>query len=142
MKKLNFVIALLALATVSFIAASCGSGASKDDTPAKIEMAIWEQIKKENYDKAFDMWFGTLEIAPDQNTAENKQVLREMFKKVESKVTEKGGIASVELVSENIAEDGNTAKVTTKCTYNDGSTDESNSKYVLVDGKWKTDMSK
>jgi hypothetical protein len=54
----------------------------------------------------------------------------------------KGGIDSYTLVSEEIAEDGNSAKVEYEITYGDGSKDSTKFNMVKVDGDWKQEIKK
>lgn len=52
-------------------------------------------------------------------------------------------IASCEILSEEIAEDGNTAVVKAKITYGDGTTDDQKFKLVKnADGDWRLDAQK
>ena len=55
---------------------------------------------------------------------------------------QKGGITSYTLASEEIAEDGKTAKVAYETTYGDGSTDKMKLDLILVDGEWKPTINK
>ncbi|WP_246368578.1 DUF4878 domain-containing protein [Phocaeicola faecicola] len=55
---------------------------------------------------------------------------------------EKGGLKEIEIVSEEIAEDGNSAVVTFKQHYGDGSVKEDTQKMAKVDGKWLMDIGK
>ena len=53
-----------------------------------------------------------------------------------------GGIQSYTLVKEEIAEDGNSAKVEFEVTYGDGSKKTEKMNFVLVDGEWKQEIKK
>ena len=60
-----------------------------------------------------------------------------------SKTIEKsGGLKETEIVSEEMAEDGNSAVVTIKQHYGDGRVKEDTQKMVKVDGKWLMDIGK
>ena len=48
----------------------------------------------------------------------------------------------IEIVSEEMAEDGNSAIVTYKQHYGDGSVKEDTQKMIKVDGKWLMDIGK
>ena len=72
-----------------------------------------------------------------------KQMYVSLFKdKGEKQMEKKGGIESYTLVSEELAEDGKTAKVKYDVTYGDGSVDTQKFNMVLVDGEWKQEMKK
>ena len=55
-------------------------------------------------------------------------------------IQEKG--SKIEIVSEEMAEDGNSAIVTYKQHYGDGSVKEDTQKMIKVDGKWLMDIGK
>ena len=57
-------------------------------------------------------------------------------------IEKKGGLKEVEIVSEEMAEDGNSAIVTYKQHYGDGSVKEDTQKMIKVDGKWLMDIGK
>lgn len=57
-------------------------------------------------------------------------------------IEKKGGLKETEIVSEEMAEDGNSAVVTFKQHYGDGSVKEDTQKMVKVDGKWLMDIGK
>ena len=66
-----------------------------------------------------------------------------MFKeKGDKKLQEKGGIKSIEVASETIAEDGKTAVVELSMTYGNGETDTDKVDMVLDNGNWKMSMKK
>ena len=67
-----------------------------------------------------------------------------MFQEKMDKQYEKdGGIKSYEVLSEQIAEDGNTAVVDVKIEYANGKTDEDKMKMKKnAKGEWKVDISK
>ena len=54
----------------------------------------------------------------------------------------KGGIKDIEILSETISEDGNTAVVKTKTTFGNGETEEGDQKMVKKDGKWLMSLGK
>lgn len=143
MKKHNLIVIAVTLAAFAFGMTSCGSGGPKAKSPAKIEMEMWEQMQKGNYDKAFDLWYDNVnKTEQEMKTNENKEAWREIFGKTQAEADQKQGISDVELIEETFSEDGTKATVKVKCTYGDGTTNESSSKYVLVDGKWMIDLGK
>ena len=63
--------------------------------------------------------------------------------KMDKLIEKRKGIESWEVISEEIAEDGMTAKVTTKIVYADGTTNEDKTKMIKTeDGKWLIDSNK
>ena len=74
---------------------------------------------------------------------EQKEALVSMLKeKVSKEYEKKGGIKDIEILSEQVAEDGNTAVVKTKYTYGNGETEEGEQQMVKKDGKWLMSIGK
>ena len=132
MKKTFLLLtAIVLFATTLF---SCGGGAA---TPSDAATKCVELMKAGDYEGlvnelAFD------EGLSDEEIEQSKAMLIGMGKeKSEKKLAEKQGIVSYQVVSEEIAEDGNTAVVKVEITYGDGSTDTEKYDLKLVDGTWK-----
>ncbi len=142
MKKIFTMIALAMFLAPMVI--SCGGGAGSLG-PAKTELKIWNEFKAGNYEKGMTLWIDNL--LPKENkemTAEQKKEFVKAFaQKAEEEVqTKNGGIKSVDLVSEEIAEDGLSAKVTVHVVFNNGTEEDKSSKYVKQDGNWYIDNNK
>ena len=74
---------------------------------------------------------------------QQKQFFLELLtKKVDEMYEQSGGIESYTLVSEEIAEDGNTAKVVYEITYGDGTKKNETINLINVDGAWKQEINK
>jgi hypothetical protein len=117
---------------------SCGGGAS---TPAEAAADCIELMK----DKDYEGFVETIKVEADtpEEAKQGKEMLVAMLKeKGDAMMEQKQGIASYTLVSEEVAEDGQTAKVVYDVTYGDGSTDKQKFDMVLVDGEWKQDLKK
>ena len=117
---------------------SCGGGAS---TPAEAAADCLELMK----DKDYEGFVETIKVEADtpEEAKQGKEMLVAMLKeKGDAMMEQKQGIASYTLVSEEVAEDGQTAKVVYDVTYGDGSTDKQKFDMVLVDGEWKQDLKK
>ena len=56
--------------------------------------------------------------------------------KVSKEYEKKDGLKSIEIISEEISEDGNTATVKIKQTYGNGETHDATQSNVKRDGKW------
>ncbi|GAB1404738.1 MAG: DUF4878 domain-containing protein [Lentimicrobiaceae bacterium] len=133
MRKLS-VVGLLTMMMVGTLLISCGGGKS---SPSKAAMAFTENVEKGNYDAAISMLEGA-----ENATAEEKEKMKAFLKEGAKEIEEKGGISNKEILSEEVSEDGKTAKVKMKITYGDGSTDESDTSLVNTDNGWKLKMSK
>ena len=130
MKKL--FLALVCMVTLMAVT-SCGGTA----TPTAAAEEGLEMIKAGNYEGFVEtIYFG--EKATEEEVKQAKEMYVSLFKeKGDKQITKKGGIASYNVLSEEIAEDGKTAKVAYETTYGDGSTDKMNLDLILVDGEWK-----
>jgi hypothetical protein len=135
-KTMSFVIA----AAVMVFAASCGG--SKSNSPADIEKTIYAQFQKGNYEKGMELYFANIDgdsskdISTDDK-AKEAEMVKAFAAKAKESIDAKGGIKNFEIVAETISEDGETARVESKTTYGDGSTQDQTSKYVKKDGEWK-----
>lgn len=135
MKKLFFVL----VCVFAIIATSCGGGAS---TPTDAATDCIELIKAKDYEGFVDkLYMG--EEATAEEVEQVKQMYVSLFKeKVDKQTEKKGGFASYTILSEEITEDGQSAKVKYEITYGDGSTDKNSLDFVLVDGEWKPAVKK
>lgn len=136
MKKV-FYFSVMVMAM--FVMASCSSSPS---TPGDALKKYSQYLQSGDYEKfveglAFD------ESQEAAKVKEAKEQLASMLKeKVSKEYDKKGGIKDIEILSEQIAEDGNTAVVKTKYTYGNGETEESEQQMVKKDGKWLMSMGK
>ena len=142
MKKVSVILLFVAVAMCLSLT-SCGGGIAGGNTPSGIEMGMWKLVQKGNYNKAIDYWFEN-SVDEGANGASKEQVkaMSAMFtEKMKQSMDEKGGLKDIKIESEEISEDGMTAKVEVLLTYGDGTTEEQTSKYKKVDGKWKMNNS-
>ena len=74
----------------------------------------------------------------------SKAVIRRLprYRRYLKELEKKGGLKSFEVLSEEIAEDGNSAVVKFKQVYGNGEESEDEQKMVKVDGKWLMDIGK
>ena len=134
MKKILFAIVCL---VASFTFASCGGGSTPADQGAK----CIELLKDKDY-KAFVETIN-FEGETAEEIDQQKQFFLELLtKKVDEMYETVGGIQSYTLVKEEIAEDGNTAKLQYELTYGDGTKDKSKFNMIKVDGKWMNEIKK
>ncbi len=121
------------LALVAIIVMACSS-----NTPGGAALKYYNDVKNGNYEAYVDGIAFKEEI-----TAEDKeQFVTLMKEKADKEYKKKEGISKVEMLSEEVEEDGQTATVTMKITYGNGETEESDVAMVLKDGAWKMDMKK
>ncbi len=137
MKRKNTTLVVLVSMILTFMFVAC-SGKS----PADIEMSMWKQVQKGNYEDAMEILVKNSMRSEDDTPEKQREVVTMFAEKVKASCEEKGGIKDIKLLEESISEDGNTALVTLEITYKNGSTKEERSKYKKVDGDWKIDMSK
>lgn len=94
-------------------------------------------------DNDYEEFINGCNISEADSDKEIREGLVAMVQEKGSKTIEKkGGLKETEIVSEEIAEDGNSAVVTFKQHYGDGSVKEDTQKMVKVDGKWLMDIGK
>ena len=84
---------------------------------------------------------------PDKLTPEELQQAKEQWRalleeKSAKTIEQQGGIASFEILSEEISEDGNSATVTYKQVFGNGTEDDGTQKMVKKEGKWLMDINK
>lgn len=137
MKKLFFFV--FAIATLGAMA-SCGGDKSSGAGKAAEHYA--EYIVAGDYDKFLDGLYiepGT----PVEEVEQGRAIMKSLFVEKGSKtLEEKGGIKTIEALSEEVAEDGATATVKMCYTFHNGETDEENWEMRLDNGEWKMDTGK
>lgn len=122
-----------------FVMALLLTVACSPSSPSAAAKKYSEYLKSGNYDKFVEG------IAfKDTETAETSKValIAMLEEKASKEFDKKGGIKDIEIISEEISEDGKTAKVVLKQTYGNGDSEEGNYDMVKQDGKWKMDMNK
>lgn len=131
MKKLVALFAVVA----AFFAVSCGGS----DSPGDVVVETYELMAAGKYEKVVDKFY----VANPAEEEEFKSTMLSLCnEKMKPQLEAKGGIDKVELVSEELSEDGKSARVTTKITYGDGSVEEEKTKMVNVDGEWLVSIEK
>ena len=137
LKLMKKILSLaLAVAAVALIA-SCSSSSS---SPGKAAKQYSEYAANGQYDKYLDGFYSS-EDTPKAEYEEQRAMLKAMLtEKVTPMIEEKGGIKSIEVVSEEISPDGKTATVGLKTTYGNGDVQEEDTDMILVGGKWMMDM--
>lgn len=125
------------MCALAFVFAACSS----NSTPGEAAKAYAEDLYGGNPEAVYDnIDYGD---ATPEDIERTKQMLTEMWnEKGKPQVDAKGGVKNIEVVSEQIAEDGKSAVVKMKFTYGNGDVEEDDTKLVLVDGKWLLSMDK
>lgn len=138
MKKSILYLASCLLAVVLFTA--CGGG--KSATPSDKAKDCIELLKNYDYETLTqDLYFAEDVSAEEQE--QTKEMLTALFnEKLKPQIESHGGIASYEIVSEEISEDGTTAVVKAVYTYGDGTTEEAKYDMVNDNGEWKLSLNK
>jgi hypothetical protein len=129
MKKITLVtLALAIMASFSLLVSCSGSGKS----PADVSKSFLLKLEKGDVDGAYNLLNGTGEA-----TEEEMQKMKAFLGEGSKQLAEKKGIKSIEVVEENISEDGSKADVTLKVTYGNGEVDETNSVLRKSGEGWK-----
>lgn len=118
----------------SFVS-QCGDKAG--NSPGATAKKFTELFADGKTDKAMEMINGYSEASDEE-----KSKLNMFMAQAQSELEKKDGIKSVEVLEEEINEEGDEAEVKLKTTYGNGETEESEQKLVKVDGKWKIAMEK
>ncbi|MEY8720142.1 DUF4878 domain-containing protein [Bacteroides stercorirosoris] len=135
MKKV-FYFSLMVMAM--FVMTACSSSSSPGDAMKK----YGNYLIQGDYEKFVD-GLAFEEGATPEKLKEQKEGLVSMLKEKVSKEYEKmGGLKSIEILSEEISADGNTATVKIKQTYGNGETQEGSQSMVKRDGKWLMSIDK
>ena len=101
-----------------------------------------DELKSGNYEN-FVEGFALEEGLPAEQAQQQKAMLASLVgEKASQEYEKKGGLKGFEIVSEEIAEDGNSAVVTFKLQFGDGTDSEDSQKMVKRDGKWLMDADK
>ena len=135
MKKTFF--SLFAVMAMTLMMFSCGGGGN---TPTKVVEKSIKYIQDKDYAAYVDL----IEFKEEQNSKEDKEQFVEFLEGMfEMTLEKKQGLASYEIISEEISEDGNSAVVVANITYGDGSSDEDKMKLIKnAEGEWKISMDK
>lgn len=131
-------IGFLAAVAIALVSWNCSGGS----TPSDVAKKAIEYVQDKNYDGYVDLIH--FEAKEGQNVEEQKEQLTTLMTEKLSKTLDmKGGIASYEILGEEIAEDGNSAVVKANIVYGDGDTKEEKFKMTkTADGDWKFDLNK
>lgn len=137
MKKILTLI--FAIAATGLAVSSCSSGASSPGEAAKQYAGYLAEGK---YDKFVDACYYPADTPSDELKEQRAGMKSLLTEKVDESLEENGGITSVEVLSETIAADGQSAYVELRYTYGNGETDDNDMDLVLHDGRWLMEINK
>ena len=135
MKKTFF--SLLAVMAIALLMCSCGGVGG--NTPTKVVEKSIKYIQGKNYEAYVDL----IEFKEGSSQEDKEQFVAFLGGKVDMTLEKKQGLASYEIISEEISEDGASAVVVANITYGDGSSKEDKMKLIKnAEGEWKISMDK
>ncbi|MBZ0201245.1 MAG: DUF4878 domain-containing protein [Ignavibacteriaceae bacterium] len=123
-----FSFILLAIFALAFI--QCGSSSGPGDTMKE----FFGAVEKNDVGAVSDL------LAPEVKAMLGDKKLEKVIAEKSEEITEKGGIANIEITEEKIEED--TANIKFKITYGNGDKKEEKGKLMKIDGTWKVGVSK
>ena len=131
MKKM---IRLMAVAIVAMAMVACGSS----NTPENATKAMLKSFQNGDYKALIEHVHFSKEVSQE----DKDQLAALVQAKVAPEIKKKDGIKNFEVGEAELAEDGQSAKVSYKIIYGNGSEEAKTQKLVLVDGKWLLDEGK
>lgn len=129
MKKVLFVMAVLAV-TLGIVSCKGGSAKmGKNATPTEAAVAMWKLVQDGNYVEALKLNEGAADATDEE--------LEQMAKFAEALYASVGGVKEVEPVEETLSEDGQKATVKLKLTYGNGDTEMQKERLVMTEDGWR-----
>lgn len=128
------MIRLMAVAIVAMAMVACGSS----NTPENATKAMLKSFQNGDYKALIEQVHFSKEVSQE----DKDQLAALVQAKVAPEIKKKDGIKNFEVGEAELAEDGQSAKVSYKIIYGNGSEEAKTQKLVLVDGKWLLDEGK
>ncbi len=129
------------LITLSFIVIALMSLVScSSNTPGKALKGYLNDIKNENYDSFMEGVYFHEGMDEQRKEKKRAQLLAIIKDKGTHEYEKKGGVKSIEIISERVSKDGENATVEFKQTYGNGEEIIEKQKMVKKDGKWLIDL--
>lgn len=132
MKRL-ITLSFLVIAVLSLISCSPSS-------PGKALKGYLNDIKNENYESFMEGVYFHEGMDEQRKEKKRAQLLSIIKDKGSREYQNKGGVKSIEILSEKVWEDGETATVRFKQTYGNGEEIIEKQKMIKKDGKWLIDL--
>lgn len=118
-------------AVMAIFFAACGGS----KTPSSTVKNYLNAVQSKNFEKA-------LECFNYDKTETNEEEMKALVEKFETSVDEQGGLKSYEILSETIAEDGNSATVKITQTWGNEQTEEQEVNLTKINEEWKIELGK
>lgn len=134
MKK-NITLNFLVVAILSLVACS-------PTTPGKALKSYLTDLVNENYESFMEGIYFPEDMDEQRKEKEEAQLLAIITEKGSKEYEKKGGVKSIEILSETISEDGKSAIVEYKQTFGNGEEEKQSQKMIKKDDKWFIDMRK
>lgn len=131
--KTLITLSCLVVAVLSFISCSPSS-------PGKALKGYLNDIKNENYESFMEGVYFHEGMDEQRKEKKRAQLLAIIKDKGTHEYEKKGGVKSIEIISERVWEDGENATVEFKQTYGNGEEIIEKQKMVKKDGKWLIDL--
>ena len=128
MKKLSVILSLV-IASFLFFTTSCGTSTSS--SPGDISKKMIKNMEKGNVNAVIAFY------SKETTDEYNKDELTNSVKHSQKIIKEKDGIKSIEIIEEDIDEEGDEAEVKMRIVYGNGEEDVALYEFVMEDGKWK-----
>lgn len=123
---------------VVFFMAACSSS----DTPGGAMKKYGNYLIEGDYEKFVDGFAFAEDLDSEKIEEQKKGFLAMLKEKANKEFEKKGGLKSIEILSEEISEDGNSATVKLKQTYGNGETEEGTQTMVKRNGEWLMSLNK
>ena len=134
MKKL-ITLSFLVVAVLSFISCSPSS-------PGKALKGYLNDLADEDYESFIEGVYFLEDMDEQRKKKDEAQLLAIIKEKGAKEYEKKGGVKSIEILSETISEDGKSAVVEYKQTFGNGEEEKQSQKMIKKDDKWFIDMRK
>ncbi|WP_277120749.1 DUF4878 domain-containing protein [Bacteroides ndongoniae] len=128
-------LSFLVVAIVSLVACS-------PTTPGKALKSYLTDLKNENYESFIKGVYFPEDMDEQRKKKDEAQLLAIIKEKGAKEYEKKGGVKSIEILSETISEDGKSAVVEYKQTFGNGEEEKQSQKMIKKDDKWFIDMRK
>lgn len=117
--------------------ASCSS-----NKPGEAAKQYAQYVADGKYEKFVDGIVFDESATPEQIKEQKEMLLALIQEKGKKGIEDKGGLKKIEVISEVMSEDGNSAAVILQQTYGNGDTEDANYDMVKKDGTWKIKIKK
>jgi len=126
------ILKTFALITLLFAFACKGGPGGKG--PGDVYKDAMMKIADGKYEAAMEMM---AQKGDNEMTNEEREKTMGMFGMTNATIQAKGGIKKIEILSEEISEDGVRAYIEYKITFGNGEVSEDDNELIKEDGKWK-----